>query len=98
MKKRIVEELAGESASGRLYPQRPLNNRHRQNSAAKTTMKTIAIIGNSGTNARPWTEAFLAAGWQVRNLVRAPQAVASPPKPTPAAVAVDPPDSHGPAL
>jgi uncharacterized protein YbjT (DUF2867 family) len=98
MKKRIVEELAGESASGRLYPQRRLNNRHRQHSAAKTTMKTIAIIGNSGTNARPWTEAFLAAGWQVRNLVRAPQAVASRPNLTTAAFDFDAADSHGAAL
>jgi hypothetical protein len=34
-------------------------------------MKTIAIIGSAGTNARPWTEAFLKAGWQVRNPVYA---------------------------
>jgi uncharacterized protein YbjT (DUF2867 family) len=33
---------------------------------------TIAIIGASGTNASPWTDAFLAAGWKVRNLVRDP--------------------------
>lgn len=37
---------------------------------------TIAIIGNSGTNARPWINAFLAAGWKVRNLVRDPTRVA----------------------
>jgi uncharacterized protein YbjT (DUF2867 family) len=35
-------------------------------------MKTVAIIGRSGTNARPWTNAFLVAGWRVRNLVRDP--------------------------
>jgi uncharacterized protein YbjT (DUF2867 family) len=35
-------------------------------------MKTIAIIGSAGTNARPWTNAFLAAGWRVRSLVRDP--------------------------
>jgi hypothetical protein len=31
-----------------------------------------ATIGASGTNAAPWTDAFLAAGWAVRNLVRDP--------------------------
>jgi uncharacterized protein YbjT (DUF2867 family) len=39
-------------------------------------MRTVAIIGNSGTNARPWTDAFLAAGWHVRKLVREPRALA----------------------
>lgn len=38
--------------------------------------KTIGIIGHSGTNARPWTDAFLLAGWHVRCLAREPQRVA----------------------
>jgi hypothetical protein len=50
-------------------------------------MKSIAIIGQSGTNARLWTEAFLKAGWRVCNLVRAPEAVA--PRPNLRAVAFD---------
>lgn len=37
---------------------------------------TIAIVGASGTNAAPWTDAFLAAGWNVRNLVRDPERLA----------------------
>jgi uncharacterized protein YbjT (DUF2867 family) len=39
-------------------------------------VKTIAIIGSAGTNARPWTNAFLMAGWRVRGLVRDPNNVA----------------------
>jgi uncharacterized protein YbjT (DUF2867 family) len=50
-------------------------------------MKTIAIIGSGGTNARPWTNAFIAAGWQVRNLVRNPREAA--PRERLAAVAFD---------
>lgn len=42
-------------------------------------MKTIAIIGSSGTNARPWTGAFLAAGWAVRRLVRDPRKIENRP-------------------
>ena len=42
-------------------------------------MKTIAIIGSSGTNARPWIDAFLAAGWAVRSLVRDPRKIESRP-------------------
>jgi hypothetical protein len=42
-------------------------------------MKTIAIIGSSGTNARPWTRTFLAAGWAVRRLVRDPRKIESRP-------------------
>jgi uncharacterized protein YbjT (DUF2867 family) len=61
-------------------------------------MKTIAIIGSGGTNARPWTNAFLAAGWRVRNLVRDPNQVA--PRERLAAVAFDFDDqrSYEPAL
>ena len=39
-------------------------------------MKTIAIIGSAGTNARPWTNALLMAGWRVRGLVRDPNNLA----------------------
>ena len=39
-------------------------------------MKTIAVIGSAGTNARAWTNAFLAASWRVRNLVRNPNKIA----------------------
>ena len=61
-------------------------------------MKTIAIIGSAGTNARPWTCAFLAAGWRVRNLVRNPNQAA--PRERVAAVAFDFDDhrSYEPAL
>src|SRR5579872_3307317 len=41
-----------------------------------TMGSTIAIVGASGTNAVPWTNAFLAAGWNVRNLVRDPERLA----------------------
>jgi hypothetical protein len=44
---------------------------------AERIMKTIAIIGRDGTNARPWISPFLASGWQVRNFVRDPGKVAS---------------------
>lgn len=61
-------------------------------------MKTIAIIGNSGTNARPWTDAFLGAGWQVRKLVRDPKKIAPRPHLTAAAFDFDDPQSHAAAL
>ena len=50
---------------------------------------TIAIIGASGTNAGPWTDAFLAAGWKVRNLVRDPTRLAPRPNRTAAALDLD---------
>jgi uncharacterized protein YbjT (DUF2867 family) len=61
-------------------------------------MKTIAIIGTGGTNARLWIEAFLAKGWRVRNLVRDPGKTVKRPHLT--AVAFDFTDqrSHEPAL
>jgi uncharacterized protein YbjT (DUF2867 family) len=61
-------------------------------------MKTVAIIGNSGTNARPWTEAFLKAGWRVRNLVRAPQNIVQRPNLTAAAFDFDDTQGHAAAL
>ena len=61
-------------------------------------MRTIAIIGSSGTNARPWTDAFLAAGWQVRNLMRAPQTVARRPRLTTAAFDFEDRHSYAAAL
>jgi putative NADH-flavin reductase len=63
-----------------------------------TIMKTVAIIGNSGTNARPWTEAFLAAGWRVRSLVRAPQKIVQRPNLTAVAFDFDDAQSHAAAL
>jgi hypothetical protein len=50
---------------------------------------TIAIIGASGTNATPWTDAFLAAGWKVRNLVRDPERVGPQPNRAAAALNLD---------
>lgn len=61
-------------------------------------MKTIAIIGRTGTNAPVWTEAFLAAGWQVRNLVRRPQTVAQRARLTATAFDFEDAASHAPAL
>ena len=61
-------------------------------------MKTIAIIGSSGTNARPWTDAFLAAGWHVRSLVRDPGKIESRPHLSAAAFDFADQTSHAPAL
>jgi uncharacterized protein YbjT (DUF2867 family) len=61
-------------------------------------MKTIAIIGSTGTNARPWTDAFLAAGWQIRSLVRDPRKVESRPRVTAMPFDFNDPQSHAPAL
>jgi uncharacterized protein YbjT (DUF2867 family) len=61
-------------------------------------MKTIAIIGSSGTNARPWTDAFLAAGWAVRSLVRDPRKIESRPHLVATAFDFDDAQSHAPAL
>lgn len=59
---------------------------------------TIAIIGASGTNAAPWTDAFLAAGWKVRNLVRDPGRAATRANRTTAALDLDDRRSYEPAL
>jgi uncharacterized protein YbjT (DUF2867 family) len=61
-------------------------------------MKTIAIIGSAGTNARPWTNAFLAAGWRVRSLVRDPQTAARRANLTAVAFDFDDPGTYMPAL
>lgn len=61
-------------------------------------MKTIAIIGSAGTNARPWTNAFLMAGWRVRNLVRNPNKVAPRVDLTPVAFDFDDRRTYEPAL
>jgi uncharacterized protein YbjT (DUF2867 family) len=61
-------------------------------------MKTIAIIGHSGTNARPRTEAFLAAGWRVRSLVRDPERAVRLPSLTPVAFDLDDPGRYEPAV
>jgi len=61
-------------------------------------MKTIAIIGSSGTNARPWTDAFLAAGWRVRRLVRDPPKIESRPYLHATAFDFGDPESYAPAL
>jgi uncharacterized protein YbjT (DUF2867 family) len=60
--------------------------------------KTIAIIGTSGTNARPWTDTFLLNGWRVRCLVRQPRQVAPRPRLTPALLNLSDPRGYGPAL
>ncbi len=61
-------------------------------------MKTIAIIGSAGTNARPWSNAFLAEGWRVRNLVRNPNKVAPRADLTPVAFDFDDRRTYEPAL
>jgi len=61
-------------------------------------MKTIAIIGSSGTNARPWTDAFLKAGWHIRSLVRDPRKIERRPHLTATAFDFSDPQSHAPAL
>jgi len=61
-------------------------------------VSTIAIIGASGTNAAPWTDAFLAAGWKVRNLIRDPERVAPRTNRTAAALDLDDRRSYEPAL
>jgi uncharacterized protein YbjT (DUF2867 family) len=63
-----------------------------------TSMKTIAIIGSSGTNAGPWSDAFLATGWQVRRLVRDPRKIESCPQLAATAFDFDDPQSHAAAL
>jgi uncharacterized protein YbjT (DUF2867 family) len=60
--------------------------------------KTVAIIGASGTNARPWTDAFLLGGWRVRCLVRQPGRVPPRPRLTPATFDLSDPRGYGPAL
>jgi uncharacterized protein YbjT (DUF2867 family) len=73
--------------------------RKQQRSAFRTTtVKTIAIIGSSGTNARPWTDAFLEAGWHIRSLVRDPRKIESRPHLTATAFDFSDPQSHAPAL
>ena len=61
-------------------------------------MKTIAIIGSSGTNTRPWTDAFLKAGWHIRSLVRDPRKIERGPHLTATAFDFSDPQSHAPAL
>jgi uncharacterized protein YbjT (DUF2867 family) len=63
-----------------------------------TMASTIAIIGASGTNATPRTDAFLAAGWKVRNLVRDPGRLAPQPNRTARALDLDNWRSYEPAL
>jgi uncharacterized protein YbjT (DUF2867 family) len=63
-----------------------------------TMASTIAIIGARGTNAAPWTDAFLAAGWKVRNLVRDPERVAPRLNRTAAALDLDDRRTYEPAL
>jgi uncharacterized protein YbjT (DUF2867 family) len=63
-----------------------------------TMTRVIAIIGESGTNAAPWTDAFLAAEWTVRNLVRNPELLAPRPNRTARALDLDDRRSYQPAL
>ena len=60
--------------------------------------RDIAIIGSSGVNARPWTEAFLVAGWRVRALLRKSREVASWPRLMTATLELDDPRTYAPAL
>jgi uncharacterized protein YbjT (DUF2867 family) len=61
-------------------------------------LKTIAIIGAAGTNARSWVNAFLATGWQVRNLVRDPSRAARCAALTAVRFDFDDPRTYEPAL
>ena len=61
-------------------------------------MPTIAIIGSTGRNAMAWTEAFLAAGFGIRSLVRNPGARQPQPGVTPVPFDLDDPATHAPAL
>lgn len=61
-------------------------------------MPTIAIIGATGRNAVAWTEAFLAAGFDIRSLVRNPDAQPPHPGMRPVSFDLDDHATHAPAL
>src|SRR5260370_42181108 len=58
----------------------------------------VAIIGSTGQNAAAWTDAFIAAGFTVRNLVRFPERVAHRPGRQSARLDLDDSSTFQPAL
>lgn len=58
----------------------------------------VAIIGSNGQNAAAWTNAFIAAGFTVRNLVRFPERLAKRPGSEFARLELDDASTHQPAL
>jgi uncharacterized protein YbjT (DUF2867 family) len=58
----------------------------------------VAIIGSTGQNAAAWTDAFIAAGFTVRNLVRFPERVAHRPGRRSARLDLDDSSTFQPAL
>jgi uncharacterized protein YbjT (DUF2867 family) len=59
---------------------------------------TVAIIGSTGRNASAWTDAFVAAGYAVRNLVRHPRPLPHRPGTSCQRLDLDDPSSYQPAL
>ena len=58
----------------------------------------VAIIGSNGQNAAAWTNAFIAAGFTVRNLVRFPERLPKRPGSEYARLELDDASTHQPAL
>jgi len=58
----------------------------------------VAIIGSTGQNAAAWTDAFIAAGFSVRNLVRFPERLPERPGSEYARLELDDASTHQPAL
>jgi uncharacterized protein YbjT (DUF2867 family) len=58
----------------------------------------VAIIGSNGQNAAAWTNAFIAAGFSVRNLVRFPERFPKHPGSEYARLELDDASTHQPAL
>jgi uncharacterized protein YbjT (DUF2867 family) len=58
----------------------------------------VAIIGSTGQNAAAWTDAFIAAGVSVRNLVRFPERLSKRPGSEYARLELDDPATHQAAL
>jgi len=58
----------------------------------------VAIIGSNGQNAAAWTNAFIAAGFTVRNLVRFPERLPKRPGLEYARLELDDASTHQPAL
>jgi uncharacterized protein YbjT (DUF2867 family) len=58
----------------------------------------VAIIGSNGQNAAAWTDAFIAAGFTVRNLVRFPERPPKRPGLQHARLELDDASTHQPAL
>jgi uncharacterized protein YbjT (DUF2867 family) len=58
----------------------------------------VAIIGSTGQNASAWTDAFIAAGFSVRNLVRFPERLPHRPGVQYGRLDLDDPSTYQPAL